>query len=300
LLVGIGIALAIGGIGLAFGLGQGIFSSNGNNTQEVNGSRGSCKVVSGGLNIRSSPKGSVIKTVQKGTNLSLTGTEEKGWVEISSPVNGWVYQRSDLIDCTSPSQIPIETAVNPKPVETTASQTPIETIPTQKPVEASKPKPSIVRPKPVDNSSKALETAADKYESGDLQGAIADAQKIPPSSDAFKDAQAKIQQWQQEWSTTKAKFDELQKALDEGRWDVVFKAAVDPKFLEQRYWREQLNKLIEEAKKRKAEAEAEANKEQTTPPEASEPQKPQPEPTSSETQSPNSAGESQTTPETPR
>ncbi len=302
LLVGIGIALAIGGIGLALGLGQGLPLFNGDrNTQAIDTSRGSCKVVRGGVNVRSEPTSqgkNVVDTVTKGTTLALTGNKQNGWLEISSPVKGWVW--SDLVNCTLPSQTPIETAVNPKPVETTASQTPIETIPTQKPVETSNPKPSIVRPKPVDNSSKTLETAADKYESGDLQGAIADAQKIPPSSDAFKDAQAKIQQWQQEWSTTKAKFDELQKALDEGRWDVVFKAAVDPKFLEQRYWREQLNKLIEEAKKRKAEAEAEANKEQTTPPEASEPQKPQPEPTSSETQSPNSAGESQTTPETPR
>jgi hypothetical protein len=86
-------------------------------------------------------------------------------------------------------------------------------------------------------------------------------------------------------SDTKAKFDKIQKALDEGRWDEVLIAATDPKVLEERYWREKLNQLIEEAKKRKAAAEAEANQ-QPTPPEPTPPEQSQPEPTESVQPSP--------------
>jgi serine/threonine-protein kinase len=233
-------------------------------------------VANGKLNVRSGPKGQVVDTVAQGTNLSLTGKEKNGWVEISSPKKGWVFNDKKYITCSLASQTPVETPVSqaPVPVETA---TPKPSTPT--------PKPSAPTPKPVDNGSKTLAKAADQSKDGDWEKAIAIAKSIPASSPAYQEAQAKIAQWQQELSDTKAKFDKIQKALDEGRWDEVLIAATDPKFLEERYWREKLNQLIEEAKKRKAEAEAEANQ-QPTPPEQSQPEQPQPEPTESVQPSP--------------
>lgn len=297
LVLGIVIALVVGAIGMALGLGQRSFISffDNNGEQEVSTSGDSCTVVSGGLNVRSSPRGSVVKTVLKGTNLSLTGSEQNGWLEISSPVKGWVYNQSNLINCTLSNRTPIETAkVNPKPIETPLSQIPIETTEPNKPVETAKPQPSTVTPKPADNSSKTLETAAEKYESGDLKGALDLAKTIRQGTDAYQEAQAQMQKWQQDWAAAQAKYEELQKALDEGRWDKVLKAAVDPKFLEQNYWRERLNQLIEDAKKQAAEAEANAEKEKTVPPEDPLPNKPQPGANSSQ----NLGGETQEVPAT--
>ena len=304
LLVGVGIAIAVGAVGMAFAMRQGSFLSNfsGNGTQVADTSNGRCTVVSAGLYVRSQPvktSGNVVTTVTKGTPLALTGAEKNGWVEIRSPKKGWVYNDSQYINCTVANQTPVETAkVNPKPVETTVSRKPVETPVTQVPIETPKPKPSPSNtpPKPADNGSKTLDTAADKYDKGDLDGAIADAKKILPGSQAYDEAQAKIKKWQQDWSTAKAKFDEIQKDLDEGRWDKVLIAATDPKFFEQSYWREQLNQLIEQAKKRKAEADAEANKNPTTPPEAPVPQKSQSDTNSSGKPSPNSKAETQEPP----
>ncbi len=290
--IGIGMALAIvAGLGMA-ALQSGSFASLfGDRNNDRDTSKGSCTVTTGVLNVRSEPvvKGNnVVDTVSKGTSLGLTGTEENGWVEISSPTKGWVFNRNDLINCTSASQKPVETTARQKPVETTASQKPVET-PT--------PKKSPDKPKPVDNGSKALETAAEKYQSGDLQGAIAQAKEILASgSAARKDAVAKIAQWQQEWAAAEAKFNEVKKALDEGRWDEVLIHQSDTGFPEQRYWRGKLNELIEEAKKRKAEAEAEANKEQPTPPESPVPEQPKPKPTASVNPSPAPTGEAPATP----
>jgi serine/threonine protein kinase, bacterial len=296
LLVGVLMALGVGAVGMAFAVRQGSLTSNfsGNGSQVADFSQGSCTVVSGGLNIRSEPKGKVVQTVKKGTTLSLTGNQQNGWLEISSPVKGWVFQRGDLVDCSTRSETPVETAkVNPQPVETTSSPKPFATIPTPKQVETPKPTRSTPAPKPVDDGAKTLDKAADKYESGDLQGAIADARKILPGSQAYEDAQAKIKKWQQDWAAAEAKYNELQQALNEGRWDKVIRATVDPKFLEQKYWQDKAKQLIEEAKKQKAAADAAAQKEQTIPPEAPLPQKNQPEGTSSEQPLPNSKGEAQ-------
>jgi serine/threonine-protein kinase len=181
--------------------------------------------------------------------------------------------------------------VNPKPAETPVTPKSVETTASQKPIDTPKPKPSTTPSKPVDNGSQKLDTAADKYENGDLQGAIADARKILPGSQAYEEAQAKIQKWQQDWAAAEAKYNELQQALNEGDWKKVLITATDPKFFEQRYWQDRAKQLLEEAKKRKAEADAEANKNPTTPPEDPLQQKPLPNANSSGKLPPNSKGE---------
>ncbi len=263
LVVGTSIALAFLAIfGMIYAARQGSLASLFiGDRNKVNTSQQTCRVMIGALNVRSQPKGKVIDTVEQGMSISLTGTRQNGWVEISSPVKGWVFNQSKFINCTSASQAPVETVVSEPPVET----------PLPKPTPPSKPKPPVD-----DKGSDTLEKAAEQYQSGDVEKAIAFAKSIPASSPAYKEAQANIAQWQKEWSSTKAKFEELQKALDEGRWNDVLVAASDPNFLGQRYWREKLSQLIEEAKKRKAEAEA--NKEEPTPIESpvTEPTKPEP------------------------
>jgi serine/threonine-protein kinase len=274
LFIGLILVVAVGA-GATYAIREGSLGSLFGGDRDRDTSEEICRVVANGkLNVRSGPKGQVVDTVAQGTNLSLTGNEKNGWVEISSPKKGWVFNDKKYINCSLASQTPVETPVNQAPVET---PTPKPSTPT--------PKPSTPTPKPVDNGSKTLAKAADQSKDGDWEKAIAIAKSIPASSPAYQEAQAKIAQWQQELSDTKAKFDKIQKALDEGRWDEVLIAATDPKFLEERYWREKLNQLIEEAKKRKAAAEAEANQ-QPTPPEQSQPEQPQPEPTESVQPSP--------------
>lgn len=254
-IIGMAVVLAIAAFGLTYAIRVGSFASliGKRNTKDVvNSSRGTCKVVANGvLNVRTEPGGDIVETVEPGASLSLTGKGKNGWVQISSPKKGWVFNNKKYIDCTSASQ---------KPVETTVSQKPVEIPVSQKPVETPKPKPSTAPPKPVDNGSQTLAKAAEQYQKGALDKAIDAAKSIPANSPAYQDAQAKIKQWQQEWSATQEKYNKIQKALDEGRWDEVIGAATDPKFIQQSYWRDQLSKLIQEAQKRKAEAEANQQK----------------------------------------
>jgi serine/threonine protein kinase, bacterial len=268
-IVGTSLVFVVCGVvfGMVYALRQGSFTPDGNNAgNNVDSSQGSCTVVIDALRVRSRPVvngNNIVDTVRKGATLSLSGTSKNGWVEINSPVKGWVFNDSKFVNCSSSSQIPVETAASP---------TPVKTPPT--------PKPSIATPQPVDTGSDALAKAADQYQTGDLDKAIAIAKSIPSGSSAYNDAQQKIKQWQQDWTATKEQFDKLQTALNEGRWDEVIATATDPKFLGQRYWRDQLGKLIEEAKKKKAEAEA--NQAQPTPSESPPVEQPNSEQTGSE------------------
>jgi len=256
----VGLLLAsVAGI-TAFAVQKGSFISafrGDNNNQTIDVANRNCTVTAGQLNVRSEPNGQIVGNVSKGTKLRLTGAEEKGWVEVNSPTEGWVYNDAPYINC-KPATPPVQAKATPKPVATPKA----------------KPSPIAVKPKPPQPSdAEKLAQAEEKYNNGDLPGAIAQAKDLINSGSASaKEAQTKIVQWQKDWSDAKTKYDQVQKALDEGRWDEVIRA-VDPQLLQQSYWREQLSQLIAEAQKRKAEAEAELKKGQSSPPESPQPGK---------------------------
>lgn len=267
----IGLLLA-GVTGLtAFAVQNGSFTSafsGDSKNQTIDVANRNCTVVVASSNLRSQPgvENELLVSLPKGTKLTLTGVEENGWVEIKSPNKGWMAQ--NLIDCDSTKQAPIQAKATPTP--------------TQKPP---KPTPIAVKPQPAQPSdAEKLAKAEEKYKNGDLPGAIAQARDLIASGSASaQEAQNKIIKWQKDWSEAKAKYDQVQKALDEGRWDEVIRA-VDPQLLQQSYWRDRLSQLIAEAKKQQAAAEAELKKSQTQPPES-----PQAEKSPSETSKPNSS-----------
>jgi serine/threonine protein kinase, bacterial len=254
----------------AFAVQNGSFTSalkgDGNN-QTIDVANRNCTVTANNLNVRSEPgtQNDPVGSLKQGTKLALTGVEQNGWVEVNSPRKGWVAQ--NLINCNSSQPAAVD--------EAKATPTPVK-----KPTP--KPSPVAVKPKPPTQSdADKLAKAEEKYKNGDLPGAIAQAKDLIASGSASaQEAQTKIIQWQKDWSEAKAKYDQVQKALDEGRWDEVIRAA-DPRLLQQSYWRDQLAQLIAEANKQKAAAEAELKKGASTPPENPQPGKSTSEPSKS-------------------
>lgn len=254
--------LLVGVAGLtAFAVQKGSFTSalrgDGNN-QTIDVASRNCTVIVANSNLRSQPgvENKRIDSFPQGTKLTLTGAEQNGWVEIKSPTKGWMAQ--NLINCNSTKQAPIEAKATPTPAKK------------PKP----KPSPIAVKPQPPQPSdAEKLAQAQEKYNNGDLQGAIAQAKVLIDSGSASaQEAQNKIIKWQKDWSEAKTKYDQVQKAFDEGRWDEVIRA-VDPQLLQQSYWRDKLSQLIAEANKQKAAAEAELKKSQSQPPESPQPEK---------------------------
>lgn len=237
LLIGLSMAVAVAAAsGMAYAMRQdwgAVIFGEGNGIRLVGNSRNSCQVTNGPLRVRSQPNANVLGTVDVGTKLTLTGERQGGWVEIRSPQQGWVFQ--EHTDCQPEDRLPTETAANPSPVTTPTPQT--------------SPSPAA------DNGANTLAEAAEKYQEGNIEEAIADAKSVPADSSAFEEARAKIQQWQQEWREAKTKFDQIKEAFDDGRYIDVLRLASDSDFPEQRYWKDKLNELIEQARRRSNETE---------------------------------------------
>ncbi|MEQ8753748.1 MAG: serine/threonine protein kinase [Coleofasciculus sp. G1-WW12-02] len=262
LVIGIGLVVAMAAAGMAYGIRQGLSG------QGV--ARGNCTVTAQSLNVRSNPNAAVVGTVNKGTNLSLTGTKQGDWVEIRSPKQGWVFEQ--YIDCASVDTI-AEQPASPTPEETQPSPTPVEAKPSPSPEPTPTPQKSPNQPKP-DNGAKVLTEAAQEYQQGNLDKAIAAAQSVLPSSPAFEDAQKNIETWQKEWGEAKTKFDKIEQAYNEGRYVDVIIYAADSDFPEQRYWREKLNGLVRQATQRKNQGDT--NQQNPPSSEQSNPQNPKP------------------------
>ncbi|NEP32917.1 protein kinase [Moorena sp. SIO3B2] len=218
---------------------------------------GNCQVTGNPFaNVRSEPNGSKVGQLNQGTSLVLTGSGQPGWVEISSPVTGWVF--TNLTDC-APTVDPV-VATAPKrnvPKRNVPKQ---KVYPKPKPVVRRAPSPPQTRQpipaQPVDNGSLILARAVDKYQAGNIKGAIAIAQDVLPSSSAFNGAQTKIDQWHNEWISFERKFDQIQQAYEQGRWVDVLNYAQNSNLPARGHWRQKLNRIMAQARQQQAALEA--------------------------------------------
>ncbi|MEB3181478.1 MAG: serine/threonine protein kinase [Nostocaceae cyanobacterium] len=250
-----------------------------------------CKaVVVSGSNIRSAPTSSsrknIITTLKDESSLLVTGKRTaSGWMEVKldggqlawvhtdvmanpSEVNSCLQAKGvdsqtvepDAENAGRPPSVPEpEATTTPKPT-TTAKPKPQPTVPPTKddktPAEGPKPSPT-----PTEDPAKIFQQARDKYDSGDLAGAIAELQK---SQANIQQTLKTIQQWKQEWDAAQNTFNKLQQALNEGKWDEVLALRNDPQVTKvNKYWREQLDKLFKQAEQKIKE---EADKAKQTPP----------------------------------
>ncbi len=135
------------------------------------------------LNVRSSPDGEKTgNLLSPGTKLKVTGKQVGEWLEIQSPVIGWVEKNYTANECNANSQVVGE------------SKTKV-------------------------NSGAAVnitvEKALEKATNGDIKGAIAIAKKIPQKSDQYSEAVGLISQWEDELAERKRQHDAQGKELME-------------------------------------------------------------------------------------
>ncbi|ARV62469.1 serine/threonine protein kinase [Nostocales cyanobacterium HT-58-2] len=228
-------------------------------------------IVEGNSNIRSEPSSinddSIVKTVTKDTKFEVTGKRTKrGWVQIKLDPTQKAWANSEVIknneqwvSCLRDKGIAMKTVDDndlignrptPKPkvkpvTDTTTSPSPeSEQSGATKTLSAGKPKPSTLD----NNGSKVVEQAQKKYESGDLQGAIALLKTITANPAAAKETAEIISHWQQDWSKAETLFKNLNTAFAEGQWDTVLSYKDHPEQLPNiQYWRSKLEPLFQQA-----------------------------------------------------
>jgi serine/threonine protein kinase len=107
---------------------------------------------------------------------------------------------------------------------------------------------SLLNHNPGKSGIDALYQAKEEYQSGDLDKAIALAKSIPSHSNVYPEAQASIEEWQQQWQIAAEKFKLTEKAFNQKRWgDAVRLAAQVPDI---RYWQTKSDILNQEAQAR--------------------------------------------------
>ncbi|MEH2148014.1 serine/threonine-protein kinase [Nostoc sp.] len=104
---------------------------------------------------------------------------------------------------------------------------------------------SLVNTAPAYSETDTLYKATKEYQAGDLQEAIALVKSIPSHSNVYPEAQAKIEEWQEQWQVAAQQHEIAQIAFHEGRWSDVLQAAAQvPNIL---YWQSKTDKLVQKA-----------------------------------------------------
>lgn len=170
------------------------------------------------LNVRSTPieqSGNVVGTLKNGDVLTVVGHRD-GWLQISAPVRGWVYQNltKDVCDSSTP------------PAVLSQKRLADATLPD-------------------DQGSQLFQEAVSHFQAGNLKGAIALARAVPATSPAYNQAQTALKTMPEIWDQAESKYKTAQQARRENRWSDILKIATE--FPDIRFWREQLAPLVKEA-----------------------------------------------------
>ncbi|MGH7999930.1 MAG: serine/threonine protein kinase, partial [Brasilonema sp.] len=228
-------------------------------------------VVKDNSNIRSEPRSindnSIVQTLSKDTKFEVTGKRTKrGWVQIKLDPIQTAWANSEIIknneqwvSCLRDKGTAIKIvedhdviAAHPAPKPTSKPETNLLTSLLQasdqseisKTLSAGKSTPAT----PEKGGSKVVEQAKQKYESGDLQGAIALLKTITANPTAVKETTEMISQWQQDWSKAESLFKDLDTAFADGQWDKVLAYKDHPEKLPNiEYWRNKVEPLFKQA-----------------------------------------------------
>ncbi|MHC5723264.1 MAG: protein kinase domain-containing protein [Nostoc sp.] len=224
-------------------------------------------VVVGNSNIRSEPSSinsdNVLQTVTDNTSFEVTGKRTKrGWIEVKLKSGRLAWASSDVIannqewgSCLREKGIATKTVdddslIATRPIPKPQPKLRNVSIPLpEKPERSTADGGKLERSQPSDHSANIIEQARQKYESGDIIGAIALLKSVPANAaSGIKETGKVIAQWQQDWAKAEAISNEINKALDDGKWDKVLDYKNHPEKLPNtQYWRNRIEPVFKQA-----------------------------------------------------
>ncbi|BAY60944.1 serine/threonine protein kinase [Calothrix brevissima NIES-22] len=227
-------------------------------------------VVVGNSNIRYEPSAihsdNVVQTVTNNSKFEVTGKRTKlGWVQVklNSGKSAWAHSdvianNDQWIACLRDKGIAIKTVddstlIADRPLPKPQPPKVATSSPSQSDAFRSDPFTSNgetqERSQSPDNSVQVLEQAKEKYNSGDLWGAIALLKSVPKTAASdFQETADMIAQWQQDWAKADALFNDINTALGQGQWDKVLDYQKHPEKLPNiKYWQDKMSPLFQKA-----------------------------------------------------
>jgi len=211
-------------------------------------------IVAADSNIRSEPSAinsdNILKTLGAASEFEVTGKRtNRGWVEIKLSSGRLAWAHSDVIsnrekwtDCRRDKGLAIQT-VDDIPLITSR---PVPLVTTKPILKTPTPKPSLPL---AENKEKTVAKARQKFESGDLDGAISLLKSTSGNAvSGIKETVDTVNQWQNDWTKAEALAKDINKAIDNGQWDQVLAYRDHPEKLPNiKYWRDKLEPMFKQA-----------------------------------------------------
>ena len=253
LLIGI---LLVGGVAALFtNIYPNLQNLTGNWTGEKTKLINNClAVVAANSNIRSEPSAinsdNILKTLGAASKFEVTGKRtNRGWVEIKLSSGRLAWAHSDIISnnetwisCRRDKGLAIQIVDDSSLI----ASLPVPQVSQKPAVETSAPKPT---PTATEDKSKTVAKAREKFESGDLQGAISLLKSTSGNAiSGIQETVDTVNQWQNDWAKAEALAKDINKAIDNGKWDEVLAYRDHPEKLPNiKYWRDKLEPMFKQA-----------------------------------------------------
>ncbi|MEH1841743.1 MAG: protein kinase [Nostoc sp.] len=223
-------------------------------------------IIAKNSNIRSEPSSinsDIVQTVADNTSFEVTGKRTKrGWIEVKLNSGRLAWVGSNVItnnqewgSCLSEKGIATKIvddssliATRPTPKAKPKSRDVVTPLP-EKLKGSTDDAGKTEQSQPTDNNANIIEQAKKKYESGDIVRAIALLKSVPANAaSGIQETGKMIAQWQQDWAKAEALSNEINKAIDDGKWDKVLDYRNHPEKLPNtQYWRNRIEPLFKQA-----------------------------------------------------
>ncbi|MCY7324164.1 MAG: SH3 domain-containing protein [Phormidesmis sp. CAN_BIN36] len=165
------------------------------------------------LNVRAAPTdrfNNIVGNVEDGNPVTVIG-KQRGWLQISAPVPGWVDQSLTKTICDQAEQAELAKSAAMK----------------------------------TDVGNRVLAEAIEAYQSGDLTSAIKLMKTIPEDSSVYAQAQVSLKTMPNQWKRAESLYGNAQTALKENRAADVLRLVGEVPDI--RYWRQKFAPLVKQA-----------------------------------------------------
>lgn len=173
------------------------------------------------LNVRNMPverSGNVVASLNNGEILTVVA-EHEGWLQISAPAAGWVYQ--NLTRETCKNDLPAATLTRKRTTDPTLAML------------------------PNDEGSRLYREAVSQFQAGNLTGALALAKAVSADSPAYPQAQIALKTMPQTWDQAESKYTTAREAAQQSRWSDILQIVAE--YPDIRFWREKLTPIVKKA-----------------------------------------------------
>ena len=190
------------------------------------------------LNIRSSPvsaKDNVVGNLKNGTLVTVIN-ENQGWVQISQPLRGWIYENLTVTTCTTG---PNKTSANP---DSGSIADPVATLNAPSMVEVSAPIPGSSSKSVLMSGDALVAAAQQRFHGGDLQGAIEKLRQVSTEDTSHIEASSLLKTMPEQWQAATKIYHKAEVALQNHQFKMVLLLVSEMPDI--RHWRAKMTPLV--------------------------------------------------------